>query len=251
MVRTDAYYRSGADGLSYQINGDEIRARESEHRLDRHSGHRNQLIDREAPFGESFKNCTLVVEADFLIRVTPHTARVLRDGLAVDVGATKLQNLQAEVLDREKRQALIVDAFEWVVLNDIDRNPGSAPDDDRKIQSNAATGNDRAADIADLVNRWIERGLHEEVEAQRAGDRDGSRGFYASEVAPGGAWGTGLHMKARRLIDEGTAWRVGTRLSVAALFSSVMSLLQKVLRIPVEIELRGHFGESQDSKIVK
>jgi hypothetical protein len=239
MVRTDAYHRAGADGLSYQINGDEIRARKSEHRLDRHSGHHSQLIDREAPFGESFKSRTLVVDADFLIRVTPHTARVLRDRLAVDVGATKLENLQAEVLDREKRQALIIHAPQRMVLNDVDREPGSVPDDDRKIEANAATRNDRAVYIVDLIDRRVQRRLHEDIETQRAGDRDGSRGFYASEVAPGGAWGTGLHRKARRLIDEGTAWRVGTRLSVAALFSSVMSLLQKVLRMPVEIELRG------------
>jgi hypothetical protein len=65
---------------------------------------------------------------------------------------------------RDKRKALIVDAFERMILNDIDHKTGSASDDDRKVESNTATGNDRAVDIADLVDRGIERGLHQDVE---------------------------------------------------------------------------------------
>jgi hypothetical protein len=235
MVRTDAYDRAGADWLSYEINGDEIRARESEHDLDRHPGHLHQLIDREAPSGKGFQRRALFVEADLLIRVTPNTARVFRDRLAMNIGATKLQNFQAEILQRDKRKTLIVDALERMVLNDIDRNPGSAPDDDRKVESNAATGNDRAVDIADLVNRGIERGLHEDVEAQRARDRNGDGGFYASKVASDGTADIGSHAEARRLIEGGTAWRAGTRLSVASLFSSVTCRLSTATTMSAEL----------------
>src|ERR1700730_11308289 len=134
MVRIDAHHRAWADWLRFQINGDETSARVSENRLAGDSGHLGQLINREMFSGEGLECRNLVDDADLLIRVTPHTSCVFCNWITKDIDSTKLENLQAQFLDREKRQAFIVDAAQRMVINDVDREPGPVPDNDRQIE---------------------------------------------------------------------------------------------------------------------
>jgi hypothetical protein len=227
MARTGAYRRVGANVAGREVHNDEVSARECKDRLDRHAGKLGQLVDLEVASGKRFQRRDLVIEADFLVCVAPDQPRVVRDRIAVDIAATKLKNFQAEVLDGEERQAFIIHAPQWMVVNDVDCEPRPLPDDDRKVEANAAARNDRALHVVDLIDRRIQRRLHEYIQPQRAGDRDGSGRFYASE-ARWGARDTRMHGKTRRLTDERTAKRAGTGLGFVSLFSSVMSKLHTV-----------------------